>query len=137
MPGKRSNRKNVHHFRCPHCDSRLWRSGSPKHFLYYTGAVEIQQHVNMPRQSAVLLAAKGVYVDRNCWIEDFTCGQHGKMWMKITKKTDGSLIAVLATSRDWQRTTHTIQPETPNPSVGEYTYKMSRQASTKLSYTRE
>lgn len=137
MPGKRSNRKNVPRFHCPQCNSRLWRLGSPKHFLFYTGALEIQQHVSMPRQSAVLLAAKGVYVDRNCWIEEFMCGEHSKLWIKITKKADGSLITSLATSRDWQRTTRTIEPETPNPSVGEYTYRMSRQASTKLSYTRE
>ncbi|MBE9191010.1 hypothetical protein IQ230_11730 [Gloeocapsopsis crepidinum LEGE 06123] len=138
MPGKRSSRKNVPRFYCPHCERRLWRLGSPKYFLFYTGALEIQQNVaNMPRQSAIELAAKGVYVDNNVWIEEFLCGEHGKLWMKLCRKPDGKLNVSLATNQDWRKTTRTINPETPNPSVGEFTYRMSRQASTKLIYSRD
>lgn len=137
MPGKRSKRKNVQHFNCPYCDRRLWRLGSPKHFLFYLEASEIQQNVNISRKSAVFLAAQGAYVDGNSWIEEFFCGDDGKLWMKVNRKTGGTLVATLATSKDWQQTTRTILPDTPNPSVSEFTYRMSRQAGIKLTYSRE
>jgi len=137
MPGKRSKHKNAHRFYCPYCERRLWRLGGPKHFLYYIGAAEIQKNVHMPHKSAELLAKKGAYVDQNSWIEDFFCGDHGKLWMKVTRKSCGSLVTTQATSKDWQQTTRTIQPDTPNPSVGEFTYRMSRQANAKFIYSRE
>ncbi len=138
MPGKRNKRKNVQRFHCSYCDRRLWRLGSPKHFLYYLGASEIQQNVKMPRTSAEILATKGAYVDSNSWVEEFLCGDHGKLWMKVTRKTGGTVVATLATSKDWQQTTRTIQPDTPFPSVSEFTYRMSRRTgTTKLIYGRE
>lgn len=127
MPGKRSNRKKVQNFCCPYCDRRLWRLGSPKHFLFYTEASEIQQHVNMTRKSALLLANRGAYIDTNSWVEEFFCGEHGKLWMKLTKNDRGQITSSLATSKDWQQTTRTINPDMPNPSVSEFTYRMSRQ----------
>lgn len=137
MPGKRSKHKNAQRFYCAYCERRLWRLGSPKHFVFYVGAAEIQQNVNMPHKSAMFLANKGAYVDSNSWIEEFFCGDHGKLWMKVTRKTDNTLVTTLATSKDWQQTTGTIQPERPNPSVSEFTYRMSRQAGQKFSYSRE
>lgn len=131
MPGKRSNRKNIQRFYCPHCDRRLWRQGSPKHFLFYLEASEIHQNVDVSRKNAVFLAAKGAYVDNNSWIEEFFCAEHGRLWMKVTKKNGSKLIATLASSNDWKQTTRTIQPDTPNPSVGEFSYRMSRQSGTK------
>lgn len=137
MPGKRSRRKDVQRFYCPYCERRLWRLGSPKHFLFYLQPSEIQRNVNISRKSAVFLAAKGAYVDNNSWIEEFLCGDDGKLWLKVNRKSGGTLVTTLATSNDWQQTTHTIIPDTPNPSVSEFTYRISRQAGIKLSYTRE
>lgn len=137
MPSKRSSR-NTQRFYCPYCERRLWRSSNPtKYNLFYVGASEILQNVDMPRQSAIELAKKGVYVDNNVWLEEFFCGEHGSIWMKLGKKPDGKCNTSLATRQDWQKSTHTINPETPNPSVGQFTYRMSRQASTKLTYSRE
>ena len=137
MPGKRSNHKNVQRFYCPYCERRLWRLGSPKHFLFYIEASEIQKNVNMSHKSAAFLANKGTYVDNNCWIEEFFCGDHGKLWMKVTRKPGGIIVATFATSEEWSRTTGTILPDTPNPSVSEFSYRISRQAGIKLSYSRE
>jgi hypothetical protein len=136
MPAKRSKR-NVQRFYCPYCDRRLWRLGSPKHFLFYLEPSEIQQNVNMSRKSAVFLANKGAYVDSNSWIEEFLCGDHGKLWLKVKRKSDGTFVTTLAKSNDWQHTTRTILPDAPNPSVSEFTYRMSRQAGIKLTYNRE
>ncbi|MBV9386398.1 MAG: hypothetical protein JOZ78_08220 [Chroococcidiopsidaceae cyanobacterium CP_BM_ER_R8_30] len=128
MPGKRSKRNKVQHFYCPYCEHRLWRLGSPKHFLFYLGAAEIKQNVGMSSKSAALLAARGDYLDNNSWIEDFFCRDHGKLWMKITRKDGGKLVSAMATSIDWRQTTRTIMPHSPNPSVSEFTYRMSRQS---------
>lgn len=137
MPGKRSKHKNVQRFCCPYCDRRLWRLGSPKHFMYYLEASEIQKNVHMSHKSAAFLANKGAYVDSNSWIEEFLCGEHGRLWMKITRNTDRTLVSTLATSNDWPQTTRTILPDTPNPSVSEFTYRVSRQAGVKVAYGRE
>ncbi len=134
MPGKRSKRNNFQ-FHCPSCNSKMWRLGSPKHFLFYQGATEIQRNVDMPRKSALFLANKGVYIDNRSWIEEFFCRKHGKLWIKVTNKTNSKLVTTLATGNDWQQSTRTIDPDTPNPSVGEFTYRMSRQAGRKLSYS--
>lgn len=134
MPGKRSNRKNKQHFCCPYCDRRLWRSGSPKHFLFYTHASEIQQNLNVTRKNATFLANRGTYVDTNSWIEEFFCQDHGTLWMKLTRNCDNQLVSSLATSKDWQQTTRTIHPDMPNPSVSEFTYRMSRNSGKKLTY---
>jgi len=131
MPGKRSQRNKFQDFYCPYCKGRLRRLGSPKHFLFYLAASEIKQNVQMSRQSAMLLANKGEYIDSNCWIEEFLCDKDGKLWMRVTRKSDGKLVMTLATNKDWQQTTHTIQPDRPNPSVSEFTYHMSRQTGTK------
>lgn len=133
MPGKRSNRKNVQHFCCPYCDRRLWRLGSPKHFIFYSQASEIQQHTNISRKNAAFLANKGTYVDKNAWIEEFFCGEHGKLWLKLSRNNDG-ISASLAATKDWQQTTRTINPDHPNPSVSEFTYRMSHQRGKKLTY---
>jgi len=88
----------------------------------------------MSRQSAELLASKGAYVDSGSWIEEFS-GDHGKLWMKVTRKTGSIIVATLATSEDWPQTTGTIlPPDTPNLSVSEFTYRMSRQTGTKVLY---
>jgi len=76
--------------------------GSPKHYLFYLGASEIKKNVSMSRQSAELLASKGAYVDSS-WIEEFFCGDHGKLWMKVTRKTGSIIVATLATSEDYKQ----------------------------------
>ena len=134
MPGKRSKHKNIQRFYCPYCECRLWRLGSPKHYLFYLGASEIKKNVDMSRQSAELLASKGAYVNSNAWIEEFFCGEHGKLWMKVTRKAGSIIVATLATREDWPQTTGTILPNTPNPSVSEFSYRMSRQTGTKVLY---
>ena len=136
MPGKRSSRKQIQHFCCPYCDRRLWRAGSTKHFLFYTEAAQIRQYVNVSHKSAALLASQGAYVDRNTWIEEFFCGEHGKLWLKLNRDSAGQLTSQIATSKDWQQTTQTINPEVPNPSVSEFSYRMSRAPSGRLSYCR-
>lgn len=128
MPNKRSKRNQVHRFCCIYCERRLWRLGSPKHHLFYREVSEIKQHLNISRKNAIFLAAKGVYVDHNSWIEEFLCGEHGTMWLLVSKKTDGTLVAAPPSSNDWNRTTGTIDPSIPNPSVSEFTYRMSRRA---------
>ena len=134
MPGKRSSRKQIQHFCCPYCNRRLWRSGSTKHFLFYTEVSQIRQYVNVSHKNAALLASQGAYLDRNAWIEEFFCGEHGKIWLKINRNPVSQLTSQLATSKDWQQTTRTINPEMPNPSVSEFTYRMSRPPSGRLSY---
>lgn len=129
MPNRRSKRKKTQHFFCPYCSRRLWRQGSKKYYLAYTEASEIREHFQVSRKQAHLLAATGKgYVDSNAWIEEFFCEQHGTLWMVVNKEVDLTLGARVAKDTDWSRTTHTIDPEISNPSVSEYTRRMSRKA---------
>ncbi|WP_218081554.1 hypothetical protein [Anthocerotibacter panamensis] len=102
--------------------------GSPKHFLFYNGANEIAQNTTITRKKATLLATQGTYVDSNCWIEKFFCGNDGDLWILIRQFTDGTTSIALAQREDWKRTTQTTNPDVPNPSVSEFTYYMSRRA---------
>ncbi|AGY56514.1 hypothetical protein [Gloeobacter kilaueensis] len=126
MSGKRSKRGKVQRFDCPHCDSRLWRLGSEKHRLFYTQLTDMVQSTGMHRKQAAALMSRGDYVDSTAWIEEFFCGEHGKMWMLVRQDGAGCLRASLPSEQDWQRTTGTVHPHLPNPSVSEFTYRMSR-----------
>jgi hypothetical protein len=61
MPNKRSKRARAQIFHCPYCESRLWRLGGPRHFLYYSNVTEILKNLDISRKNATLLAIQGAY----------------------------------------------------------------------------
>ncbi len=127
MPGKRKRKQTKQKFDCPYCQTKLWRMGSPKHYIYYQEISEVQKNLNISRKKASLLIAQNnTYLDQNSWIEDFYCQQHGKMWLKISRKVGLPMEVSLATDNDWKNSTGTINPNFPNPSVSEFSYSMSR-----------
>lgn len=127
MPGKRSRKGTKQKFNCPYCHTKLWRMGSPKHYIYYQEISEVQKILNISRKKAsLLMAQKNTYLDQSSWIEDFCCEQHGSMWLKISHKIDSSMKISLATADDWKQSTGTVNPDFPNPSVSEFSYFMSR-----------
>lgn len=129
MPNKRRSRKQIHKFYCPHCGARLWRMGHEKYHLFCQGISEIQEEFNLTRKKASFLSAQELTpVNPNCWLEEFFCQDHGKFWLRVSKLADGSLTTCQVSVKDWKRTTRTIDPNLPNPSVGEYTYRHSRRA---------
>jgi hypothetical protein len=131
MANKRSNRKK-HQFHCPYCQQRLWRNGSPKHYIYHEGKLEIQQGFNLTAKKASFLAAQNrTQLNQNIWLEDFFCELDGKIWLLVSRK-DGEISYRLAVQEDWLRSTKTINPDYRNCSVSEYTSKFSRGSSTKL-----
>ena len=133
MPGKRSRKRTNQKFSCPYCQTKLWRMGGPKHYLYYQQVSEVQKQLNISRKKAGLLIAQHkTYLDRNTWIEDFVCEQHGKMWLKIHRVTNCPMKVTLATESDWCNSTGTIDPNRPNPSVSEFSHSMSRSPRPKM-----
>lgn len=132
MSNKRSKRKRTQKFFCNYCGQQLWRLGSPKHHLFYKEIPDLKRNLNISHKSAVFLATKGVYVDHSSWIEEFFCEDHGKLWMLVRKKPDGTLDAIPATGNHWKCTTKTIDPDLPNPSVSEFSYRISRRAGIQL-----
>lgn len=131
MPNKRSRRKKTTNFYCPYCQERLWRKGGKKYYLYYQDAAEIQHNLGVSPKKAQLMAARNTcYVDQTTWIEEFYCQEHSIIWLVLSKREDGSIARKQAQQKDWRRTGHTIDPNAPNPSVSEFSYSMSRGAST-------
>ena len=126
MPNKRSKRAHIQKFCCPYCESRLWRLGGQRHYLYYSNAAEILTNLDVSRKKAALIAAQGAYIDRLKWIEEFFCEDHGKLWLRLHQNEEGLISSKLAGDEDWKSSTGTIDPSTPNPSVSEFTYRMSR-----------
>ena len=127
MSNKRSKRKNVRHFFCPFCQERLWRLGSPKYHLFYKNAAEIKRNLQISAKKSAFLATKhSTYLDNNSWIEEFFCPEHGKMWLRISRQNDGQLGYKLALREDWKQTDKTIDSSRPNPSVSEFSYRISR-----------
>ncbi len=127
MANKRSRYKKTQKFYCPHCSQRMWRVGGPKYYLFYQGKIEMQKGFKLTAKKASFLASqKPVYVDTNIWLEEFFCENDGQIWMRLYRNENKTIIACLAKSEDWKRTTKTIDPERPHPSASEFTIKMSR-----------
>ena len=134
MPNKRSGRQ-THKFFCPYCQQRLWRKGSDKYYLHYQNTAEIQKNLNITRKKATFISSqKPVYVDRNRWIEEFFCNKHSTVWLLISRQQNGKLNSVLADEKDWRKTGKTIDPTNLNPSIGEYSYRMSRSSRSQNQY---
>ncbi len=86
MSSKRSQRKKLQHFSCVYCGQRLWRQGGPKHYLFD----EVNQSLNL---SPKFIAAKSVDVKDHFWIEPFLCGEHGKVWLLVSRQADSTLVS--------------------------------------------
>ena len=126
MPNKRSNRRRTRKYFCPYCEQRLWRLGNTKHHLFYKDAEEIRNNTNLTLKKAKLFSTQNsTYSDRNKWIEAFCCSSHGMMWLFISMQ-NGELNYRVAQRRDWLQTNNTVDPRIANPSVSEFTLRMSR-----------
>ncbi|HEY9826094.1 MAG TPA: hypothetical protein V6D19_11640 [Stenomitos sp.] len=86
----------------------------------------------MSLKIANILAAEGAFVTKNAWIEEFFCETHGCLWMVVTRREEGLFATIPANRGDWSRSTKTTNPNQPNPSVSEYTYRMSRRMNGKF-----
>jgi hypothetical protein len=129
MPNKRSRRKQTLKVQCPYCERRLWRMEGEKHYVFYTETTELQEEMNLTHKKASLVTGQPQFssvVDRRAWLEEFFCNDHGKMWMKLKKGEDQVVEAKLASQHDWKRSTKTPHPDRPNPSVSEFSLRMSR-----------
>lgn len=128
MPRKRSSRKRIQQFLCPFCEKRLWRLGGSKHYMYYMEKGQIKKNLQISSKKAGLLATQSPYIDSSRWIEDFFCSEHGLLWLLISKGSEGTLTATLAQQADWEHSTGTVEPNHANPSVSEFSRRMSRRA---------
>lgn len=126
MPNKRSRRNKVQKYYCSFCDERLWRLGTTKYNLFYQDAAEIKQHTGISGRKARLLAIQNsTYLDPNRWIEAFCCSEHGTMWLLVSR-TEAGYEYRQATEADWRKTSKTVDPRLFNPSVSEFSQRMSR-----------
>jgi hypothetical protein len=90
---------------------------------------EIQEQFRLSRKNAGFLAQQSsVHLIRNTWLEEFFCAVDGKVWLLLTKAEDGTIASTPAKEQHWQRSTRTIDPNKPNPSVSEFSYRMSRKS---------
>ncbi len=138
MPNKRSRRGKVHHFSCPYCQQRLWRVGSDKYYLFYKNIADLRRNLQLTKKKASLLQGQySTFVDKNRWIEEFFCAEHGQLWLLIARQPDGNFTQALATEQHWQKTSKTIDPNTSNPSISEYSYRMSRSSRTQNGYYKQ
>lgn len=127
MPNKRSKRNKIHKYYCDICHERLWRLGGTKYHLFYRNAAEIKQNTGISAKKAKLLAIhKSTYLDINRWIEAFCCSNHGMVWLLVSRTDEGKMEYRQATAEDWLQTNNTIDPRMSNPSVSEFSQRMSR-----------
>lgn len=127
MPNKRSRTKNIRKFYCPHCCRRLWRVGGQKYYLFYQGTTEIQKEFKLTHKKAEFLAKQNpVCVNQNVWLEEFFCEEHGKVWLYVSRSQQGEISTRPAKREDWERTSRPLNPDRPNCSVSDFTYRMSR-----------
>jgi hypothetical protein len=108
MSGKRSGRSKVQKFYCPYCEEQLWRQGSPKHHLFYTGVSEIRRYSKISSRQLGILPANNARIDYKKWIEHFFCRNHGRVWLLVSKNDFNYLTTRLAVQSDWQCATGTL-----------------------------
>ncbi len=105
----------------------MWRIGNSKYHVFYKNAAQIKKNTGLSaRKSAFLAAQYNTYVDRNRWIEAFCCEEHGMMWFLISALEGGNYEYRIAREKDWLQTNKTLDPNNTNPSVSEFTQRMSR-----------
>ena len=127
MANKRSKRKKIKKFYCPYCNLRLWRIGNTKYYKFYQNAAQIKQNTGLSAKKSAFLATQyTTYLDKNRWIEAFCCEKHGMMWLLISASEEGSYEYRIAREKDWLQTDKTQDPNNSNPSVSEFTKRMSR-----------
>ena len=125
MPNRRSRRNQTFPFFCPYCQQRLWRLGYTKHYIFYKNATEIKENTGIStKKSKLLNLQNNTYLDNKKWIEALCCSEHGRLWLLISRQ-EKTYEYRLAKETDWLRTNKTIDPRNPNPSVSEFTQKMS------------
>ncbi len=134
MAAKRVNRKKKRVIvNCCYCGRRLWRCQSDRHYLFAQGAQQLQDALGLSRKNALLYAAqKPTWVDRSRWMEQFFCPEHGHVWLLVNRAEDGETTATYPPREVWAQTTGTFDPDHPNPTVGEYTRRMSQGTSSEL-----
>ena len=129
MSNKRAKRRKVKHFSCPFCETRLWRSGNPKYHVFYRNARQIRENLQISAKKASFLANQSsTYLDRNAWLEEFFCSTHGTMWLYISRHQQELITYRPATKEDWLQTNRTLDPTNPNPSISEFSYRISRKS---------
>ncbi|MEL7522709.1 MAG: hypothetical protein AAGJ80_14030, partial [Cyanobacteria bacterium J06553_1] len=97
-----------------------------KYHLFYKNAAEIKQNTGISSRKARLLATQNsTYLDTNKWIEAFCCREHGSMWLLVLR-TEAGYEYRQATEADWLQTSKTVDPRIFNPSVSEFSQRMSR-----------
>jgi hypothetical protein len=122
-------RRKKQHFPCPKCDLQLLRTGSKKYPLFSENPEEIACKADINRKKApMLLAMNGAFIHQSTWLEEFLCESHGCLWLVVHRNNAGRLRIALPNANDWKRTTGTLHPDLPNPSVSEFTHRMSRRA---------
>ncbi|MBD2103397.1 hypothetical protein [Leptolyngbya sp. FACHB-261] len=128
MAAKRANRRKKRVLvNCCHCGSRLWRCQSDRHHLFVAGVEQMQQKLGLSRKNALLYAAQNsAWVDRSRWMEQFFCPEHGHVWLLVSRDENGTTTATYPPRDVWAQTTGTFDPDHPNPTVGEYTRRMSQ-----------
>ncbi len=86
----RSKGKKLQQFCCICCGRRLWPLGRSKQYLAYRE--ELEQHSNSSSENIDFLSSKGTCIDHNLWVEEFFCGEHGKMWLLVSKQVNETLV---------------------------------------------
>ena len=126
MPNKRSKRGKKKVFNCPICGERLWRLGTTKYYLFYRSPAEIYKHKGISTKKAkFLISQNSTYLDTSRWVEGFHCKHDGNIWLTISLK-DGEYSYHTTKETDWLMTSKTQAPGLSNPSVSDFSLRMSR-----------
>ncbi|MBD2150258.1 hypothetical protein H6F44_09025 [Pseudanabaena sp. FACHB-1277] len=125
---KRSKRREI---KCPIHDCYM-DSVSQKHRLFANQAIHLQQRGVSRIAASMLITTHTTVSMQGEWLEAFWCEEcQQKNWYYVQQTDNGKYSISLAPRELWQRVTGVIDAN-GNPSVGEFTRKNARQASSNL-----
>jgi hypothetical protein len=107
-------------------------SVSQKHRLFADQAIQLQQRGLKRLEASILIATHTTVPIQGEWLEAFWCEEcQQKNWYCVQQLEEGNYNISPAPKELWQRVTGVINAD-GNPSVGQFTRKNARQASSNL-----
>ncbi|MBM5800041.1 MAG: hypothetical protein FJ077_04200 [Cyanobacteria bacterium K_DeepCast_35m_m2_023] len=118
---------------CPLHPQQLISGQGKKYFLHCLKAEELVARGTSHKTARLLIQHYPVLVLSNEWLEQLYCPKCGSSdWFHIAKLADDRFVVRRAPLELWQQVAH-VAPLSPNPSVSDFSRRMSRRTSLKRS----
>jgi len=132
-PGKRS-RSGKRELFCPAHPDQLLAGGGKSYYLHLLSAEELRQRGVPASKAKLLISAYPVLTLSDEWLEELFCPKCGlSRWCHVVRHNRVQHTVRWAPRELWERVPH-VDPLQANPSIGEFSRREARRASSNSRY---